>query len=1269
MWNPFKKKSDGVLAAEPLPQPEALNVRDIIAPSYLGITQDHIKLGEKISKSFFIFSYPRYLNTGWLSPAINLNVPMDISFFMHPVDNALILKKLRNKVTQMGSELLERQQKGLIRDPALETGYRDIETLRDKIITAQEKMFRFGLYITIYQDTPEQLREVETTLRSIFESRLIYIKPATFKQKEGFISSNPYGLDLLQINVPMDTEPLSTSFPFVSFDLSSNEGILYGINRHNNSLVLFDRFTLENPNSVLFAKSGSGKSILGPEPVLVKDNGKVQLRKIGPLIENLIKKHGAEKIDHELEGVINPGLEVYSFDKNLKGSWSNVSVAARKDATSAFYKFTTKSGREITTTGDHNMIIIKEGKVIAAKSSDVKEGEYIPLPRLVIESNSPTEHINLLEVLKKSSKVYVWRGEYIIKENYHILKKKVLAKSLHRYLYKYRDGRPIPLPYFRKILNSLKITATDKRLNTVMITSKNGGKRNALRKDFEITPEFLKLAGFICAEGTIGDNVIMISNIDRGVLKDIDAALKKLNIPFYYENKGIIIAARVFVEIIKALGGKGKSVRKKVLPIIFGLKKEKIAQYLRAYFDGDGGVDGPAVTATSKSKQLISEMCYLLFYFGIIGRIAEIKKQPTNRNWQRKKTYYKLTISGQDNLRKFNNSINFISRTKQQKLSELIKKEANTNVNIIPEISNYFEELYKLFGPQLTGIPGISPLKRMVNLSSPQNLQKIIDKIEERILRFKNLSSTFNALNQLPALEKIINAGKSDRGLNKKLWQDLGASWQLMKNQEVLPRTNNVFKALRAIYGQDYNLGEVKTAIHMGFKEMNLPIKYFNPSMQSALTDRFEHNTRYDMVQTSAEFIWHNYQNILQNNIPRVQEILSCLKMFAQAEVFWDPIVKIKKIKNTNEKYVYDLTVDNEVFLAGTAGMFVHNSYAVKLEILRYLMTGVDVIVVDPENEYEFLSDAVGGDFFRISLTSGSHVNPFDLPAPGPDDNPEDILRSNIINLVGLLRIMLGGLTAEEDSILDQALTETYAIRDITTHSDPAAWQANIPLMSDFEEILENMTGAESLARRLKKFTKGTFSGFFNQKTNVTMSKNFVVFGIKDMEESLKPIALFIIMRYIWNAVRSKVKKRILVVDEAWWLMQTEDGASFLFGLVKRSRKYWLGVTTITQDVEDFMRSSYGKAIITNSSLQLLLKQSSAAIDALQKVFNLTEQERELLLQAPVGEGLFFAGKKHVYMSVKASYAEDQIITTAPGEVEKIREAKRKLASNPQQPA
>lgn len=590
---PFLKKEK---IEEKIFEIPAMGVKDLISPSSIVLASEHLKLGERLAKSFFIFSYPRYLSTGWFSPIINLGCPMDISFHIHPIETGQVLKQLRKKLTEVASEISEREEKGLIRDPALETAYQDLETLRDRLQTAQERMFKLGLYLTVYADSEKELGEIETTLRSILEARLIYIKPALYQQREGFNSSCPYGLDQLQVHTPMNTGPLSSTFPFVSFDLSSNEGILYGINLHNNSLILFDRFGLENSNMVIFAKSGAGKS------------------------------------------------------------------------------------------------------------------------------------------------------------------------------------------------------------------------------------------------------------------------------------------------------------------------------------------------------------------------------------------------------------------------------------------------------------------------------------------------------------------------------------------------------------------------------------------------------------------------------------------------------------------------------------------YLVKTEILRQLMLGVECIVIDPENEYKALAEAVGGSFFNISLASPNHINPLDLPAViREDEEPEDVLRTNIINLVSLMRLMLGGLTPEEDAIMDRALTETYAAKDITAETDPSTWREKIPLLEDLEVVLEGMEGGESLVRRLRKFTKGTFAQFFNQPTNISTENPFVVFGIRDMEDELRPLAMFIIMRYIWNKVRSELKKRILVIDEAWWIMSTEDGASFLYGICKRARKYWLGVTTITQDVNDFMKSAYGQPIITNSSLQVLMKQSPATIDIVQKTFNLTDEEKYLLLEAEVGEGIFFAGQKHVLIKVVASYVEDQIITTSPEEILKIKRAKGEL--------
>lgn len=336
-------------------------------------------------------------------------------------------------------------------------------------------------------------------------------------------------------------------------------------------------------------------------------------------------------------------------------------------------------------------------------------------------------------------------------------------------------------------------------------------------------------------------------------------------------------------------------------------------------------------------------------------------------------------------------------------------------------------------------------------------------------------------------------------------------------------------------------------------------------------------------------------------------------------------------------------------------------SYATKLEILRSLMFGTDVIVIDPENEYQYLCEAAGGSFIKISLASDYRINPFDLPAARKDEEPEDIIRENISNLSGLISIMAGGLSAEESSLVDKALIETYAVKDITP-ANPSWYEIEPPTLGDFENILRNMEGGKDIALRVSKYTEGTFAGLFNKPTNIKLDQQFIVFNIRDMEENLRPVAMYVILNFIWTKVRSIMKKRIMVVDEAWYLMQYEDSARFLFGIAKRARKYYLGLTTITQDITDFLRSSYGKPIVTNSSLQLLLRQSPAAIDLVSETFYLTQGEKYLLLQSDVGEGIFFAGLKHAAIKIVASYTEDQIITSDPEQMLKIQAAKDDLS-------
>ncbi|MBU2564336.1 ATP-binding protein [Patescibacteria group bacterium] len=1249
-----KKQTEAPITGE-IPSAEPSLV-DAIAPAALQITSNYVQIGKKFARTFFVITYPRFLTVNWLSPIVNLDNVFNISMFIHPAETGIILKRLRKKLTQIESQIGTESEQGKIRDPILETASNDIEDLRDKLIQGTEKFFKYALYITIFEDSLDKLNETEEQILSLFEAKMVYIRPALFQQENGINSTLPLGDDRLLITNSMNTAPLSTIFPFVSSNLSSDKGILYGINRHNNSLIIFDRFSLENGNMVIFGKSGSGKSIKGDSPVLIRKNGKVELVKIGSLVENLIKEKGLEKIDKDLEGVINPNIEVFSFDQKLKGEWSKVTVAARKQAPEQLYKFKTRSGREITTTEDHNMLILKNGKVEVTKSNEIEKENYIPLPRKITNSSNPKEFLDLYSLLKDNKRIYIKNACNIIKENYKYLKKTKIDSRLDKYLCEYKKQRKIPIIYFNKILKTLNIDYKDYK-NEIKITAKNS--KISLPVLWKITPELVRILGYITSKGTITDNAIYITNNDSDLLNDVKNCFNKIKIPCFFGNKGIITACRTFIEINKTLDQGKYSSNKKVPSFLFQTNTEIISNFLKAYFEGDGGIEkNTEITVTSKSKQLISEISYLLYFFGIVSRISKTKKQPTNCNWKRKKTYYKIRISGQENIRKFHKYINFTSQRKIKTLSQIIDKKYNTNVDIIPEIKNIFKEIYQIFGSQLHGITAISPIKKGAFNPSPQYLNKTIKEIEQRIEYFKNLSSTFEILSKIPSLTSIIDVGKNNKELNRMLWQELGHSWRLMKNKKVNPGSINVFKAEKIINGNSYSLQEIKATIYQGFKEMSIPVKHYNCSLQTALVAEPKSNTQYETIQKTCAFIWQNYQKTL-NKIPEIENKLNQLKLLANSDLFWDPIVEIKKLKNKKEKYVYDLTVNNEIFLAGNGGMFVHNSYAVKIEILRSLMFGTDVIVIDPENEFQYLAEVTDGAYFKISLASKYHINPFDISPPGPDETTEDVLRSKIMDLVGLLRVALGELTPEENSVLDKALNEVYAVKDITPQSDLK--NVTPPLLEDLGIILENMDGGDSIAKRLQRYTQGSFSGFLNKPTNIDVNKSLVVFSIRDMDEELRPVAMYLILQYIWNLIRSQLKKRIMVVDEAWVLMRHKAGAEFLHGIAKRCRKYWLGLTTITQDIPDFMDSPYGKPIITNSSIQLLFKQSTATIDVVQKTFNLTDEEKYLLLQADVGEGIFFAGLKHAAIKVVASYTEDQIVTSSPEQIIQIEKAKKEL--------
>lgn len=402
-------------------------------------------------------------------------------------------------------------------------------------------------------------------------------------------------------------------------------------------------------------------------------------------------------------------------------------------------------------------------------------------------------------------------------------------------------------------------------------------------------------------------------------------------------------------------------------------------------------------------------------------------------------------------------------------------------------------------------------------------------------------------------------------------------------------------------------------------------------------------------------------QDKLSINTPLNSGPVSSFFPFVSADLTSDKGILYGINAHNNSLVIFDrFSLENAntvIFAKSGAG----KSYAAKLEIIRSMMFGTDVLVIDPENEYKMLAESMGGSFFNIGLTSENHVNPFEIPVVPENEDPAEVLRSHIVNLTGLLKLMLGAVSVEEDAILDRAVTETYASREIVPGKDFT--KAQPPLLEDLETVLYNMEGGRGLSERLYKYTKGSFAGFVNQPTNIDIKNRLIVFSMRDLEEELRPIAMYIILNFIWNLIRAKLKKRIMIIDEAWVMMKHPDSAAFLFSLVKRARKYYLGVTTITQEIEDFLHSDYGRPIITNSSLQLLLRQAPgpSGIDIVAKTFDLTAAEKNLLLEAgPTANvsGLFFAGLKHIAIKIVASYFEHRIITTNPEELLLIRKQK-----------
>ena len=1142
---------------------QAKSPKDIIAPTHISLDFNTLIINDHFFRTLYVGGYPRFVVANWLSPLINFDHSLNVSMFIYPVESKSTLDDLRRKIAEMEAEISTDMQRGRVVDPSTQARLEDALSLQEQLVKGIERFFQFALYITIPATSLSELETSDKQVRSLLGSLLISTTPALLEQGHGFKTTLPTCLDHLGVWRNMDTTSLATTFPFTSSELTSNEGILYGINEHNGSLVLFDRFSMENANSVVFAKAGAGKSLDRSTKTLIMDSqNNIKLVEIGQLVDELIKLHGATRIDQEMEGVVFPNLKAWTFDSNFKGQWSNVTVAARKNFSprNRLYSITTKSGRQLTVTADHNMVILRGGRVRVMRSEAIKTGEAVPLSRKVFSTDN----------------------------------------SSHR------------------------------------------------------EPDYLTLLGLITSEGYISPQFVRIFNTDPVVLKKISDSFTAIKIKHYaLHSRGIQVgysSNKDFAARIIQDGAGGKSGEKRVPPILFSLSNDQIAHYLRAYYEGNGGVENHEVAATTKSKGLASDLTYLLLRFGIIARLRSKEKSAKNTTAKIRRTYHQVTISGQDNLQKFAGQIGFLTETKNAKLQSLLGKVGNTNSDTIPTLQPIFNYLCRSLFPtsEIKTPQVLIDIKNGEYSPSPEQLKHAMDLCEERIQEILSLRPHIELLLGLPSVSRVIEIGKKSSRLNQLLWTRLGQSWRIMKNLIHPPLTKNVLLAYQTISGKSLALPNVSAALYTAFKQQGISLQNYDRSLWTSVVDRKSGNSRYNTIFKAAKYIIKKYR-ATQSQVHQVRQKLSRLRLLADSDLYWDPVVSIERIRH-KEKYVYDLQVDNGVFLAGDGGMFVHNSYAIKLEILRSLMFGTEIITIDPENEYRALCNAAGGEYINFSFASQNRINPFDMSAL-TETSEENELNLKIQSLHSLFKVIMGALSPTEDAILDRALAATYKMKGITF--DPETQKKTPPLMEDLYKALIGMeeNTARTMADRIEKFVKGSFAGIIDQPSNVTLKNPFTVFSVRDLEDSLKPIAIFIILDYIWTKMRRDLKKRLLVVDEAWYLMRNPDSAAFLYGIAKRCRKYFMGLTTITQDVEDFLGSDYGRPIVTNSSIQILMKQSPAAIDRVQQVFYLSEGEKHLLLSASVGEGLFFAGNNHVAIRFVASPDEHKLVTTRPQEL------------------
>lgn len=893
---------------------------------------------------------------------------------------------------------------------------------------------------------------------------------------------------------------------------------------------------LINPHVAITGVTGSGKSVHYSTNVLIRQNGKIKQVKIGEFIDNLIIKYGGVKID-DCEGIENPDLEVYTFDSNLKGVWSKVLFAGRKEAPEHSYKFRTASGREIETTGDHNIVVLKNGMLSFIKGSEVSLNDYIPIPRIIRNENiSSTDHLDLFEILAENKKLYV-----PVNQLYRWLDKKSI--NMYKTDKKLIDKKLIPLNVFVSLLtsNESKINQSQifsEKINHILVCSSNGNGKSLMPSKLFLSKEFARLLGYYVSEGMLYNGSVIISNTDKSILNDISSILNNLgNIKFKEIKKGnkavgIRIYSLWLYSLFDSLIGSG-SENKKVPEFLYSSPDWFVAEYLRAYYEGDGCVERNAISCSSKSKQLINDHSYLLLRFGIIGRIkaksVRIKAKQHGTNIERSCIYYNLIISG-EGIKRFI-QIGFVSELKQNKLHALLKRvvHSNTNVDVIPEIGSITKHIYSILRFRRTQTS--YAISQTTRRPSRETLNRIIKDIEERKDEIEGCKKDIEALKKLPAKDSliayVINTGKENQ-----MYKRFDETWRRAKNNLVKTNYKTMTKIVELAGHADYIDNNVlsedglKSSFIKLFDLMNLSMQRYNQSLYEFCTGR--HSTiAYQTLFEAAQYLIAEYDKLYQKMKSAEHEI-EFLKLLSSSDLFWDPIISIEKVKSS-DPYVYDLCVDNEVFLAGFGGLFVHNSYFIKTFLLRAsLVWNANALIIDWAGEYKAWVKQVGG--LVIALAKGAYLNLLDLAGMKPSDRVKQVIRS--------LEILTDiGQYPEQRRLIEQAIEEAYVRAGFKlserNQRDALGNPLKPPTLKDVQKILQEKleTGTyefpaelENAIYKLKRFTLEGDDYFAEQSTvdlDKLLSSGLVALDLSGLpDETFRALGALTILQFIKEKMR-----------------------------------------------------------------------------------------------------------------------------------------------------